>query len=114
MLDQNFLLILTSSGIGDSTIDLGEKLMRGFFKTLAESQAVPEKIIFMNTSIFLTTESSPVLEELRVLESIGVKIISCQTCLNYFGRLDKLLIGTAGDMRGTVASIQDYSKVVTI
>jgi hypothetical protein len=36
---------------------------------------------------------------------IGVKIISCQTCLNYFNRLDKLLIGTAGDMKGTQDSI---------
>ena len=114
MVNQEYLLIVTSSSFGEGTVDLAEKLMKGFFKTLVESNSPPARIIFMNAGVFLTTENSSVLEELRTLATQGVEIFSCTTCLNYFDRMDKLLIGSASNMKETVSSLAAYSKVVTI
>ena len=114
MVDKQFLLVIQSSGIGDGTIDLSEKLMNSFFKTLSESDSFPSKIIFLNTGVFLTSANSPVLEELRKLEELGVEMISCTTCLKYFNRMEELSIGKAGNMKETVSSIANYAKVVAL
>ena len=101
-IEKDLLYVMTSSGIGEGEPDLGTKLAESFFKVLAESESVPAKIIFMNSGIFLTTQGSPVGEHLKELESRGTEIVSCTTCLNYFGRLNRLLVGKPGDMKDTV------------
>ena len=112
-IDRELLYFMTSSGIGEGEPDLGMKLVEGFFKVLAQADCAPAKIIFMNSGIFLTTEGSPVEDPLRELESRGTEIVSCTTCLKYFQRVHKLLVGKPGDMRDTVNSLATYRKVVT-
>jgi len=111
--DGDLLYIITSSGIGEGEADLGARLAEGFFKVLAQSDLVPAKIIFMNAGIFLTTQGSPVENYLRELEKRGTQIVSCTTCLHYFERFDRLLVGKPGDMKETVSSLSIYNKVVT-
>jgi selenium metabolism protein YedF len=113
-IDSDFLLILGSSQLGDGEPDLGEKLMASFLGQLLEVGTVPGKIICMNTGIFLTTRGSPVLETMRKLADAGAAISSCTTCLNYYGRLDSLEVGTAGTMRDTVAAMLEARKVVKV
>jgi len=112
-IEKDLLYIMTSSGIGEGETDLGMKLAESFFGVLAQADSAPAKIIFMNSGIFLTTHGSPVGNHLKELESRGTEIVSCTTCLNYFDRLDKLLVGRSGDMKDTVDSLATYSKVVT-
>ncbi len=112
-IDKELLYIMTSSGIGEGEPDLGTKLAEGFFKVLAQADSVPARIIFMNSGIFLTTHGSPIGNYLRQLEERGTDILSCTTCLKYFGRLDKLVAGKPGDMGKTVLSLAKYRKVVT-
>jgi selenium metabolism protein YedF len=112
-IDRELLYVMTSSGIGEGEPDLGTKLVEGFFKVLAQAGSPPAKIIFLNSGIFLTTEGSPVEDHLKELERRGTEIVSCTTCLNYFQRLQKLLVGKSGDMRDTVSSLTTYRKVLT-
>ena len=43
-----------------------------------------------------------------------VDAISCITCLTYFDRMERVVVGERGDMRGTVADLTAYGKVVTL
>jgi selenium metabolism protein YedF len=113
-IDRDLLYIVTSSGIGEGEADLGARLAEGFFKVLAESDSAPAKIIFMNAGIFMTTQGSSVGDHLKVLQSCGTEIISCTTCLNYFDRFEKLIVGRPGDMKETVHSISTYRNVVSL
>ena len=113
-IEKDLLYIMTSSGIGEGEPDLGTKLAEGFFNVLAKADSVPAKIIFMNSGIFLSTLGSPVEDHLKELESRGTEIVSCTTCLKYFDRLDKLLVGKSGDMRDTVNSLVKFKKVVAL
>ncbi|MDY6863071.1 MAG: sulfurtransferase-like selenium metabolism protein YedF, partial [Thermodesulfobacteriota bacterium] len=61
----------------------GEMLMGGFLNTLIDSDPKPEKVIFINYGVMLTTEGSEVIETLALLEERGVKILSCDTCLDF-------------------------------
>ena len=55
-------------------------------------------MIFYNGGVWLTTEGSPVIEDIKKLESAGVEILSCGTCLNFYGLSEKLLAGGVTNM----------------
>ncbi|MFH1998342.1 MAG: hypothetical protein ABIK28_01615 [Planctomycetota bacterium] len=112
-IDNDFLLVITSSEIGEGEADLGAKLTDLIFKVFSESKTQPARIIFLNSGIFLTTEGSPVAEKLKTLEDKGTEIVSCITCLNYFDRMEKIIVGRPGDMKDTVDALIHYRKVVT-
>jgi selenium metabolism protein YedF len=108
------LLIVKSNLFGEGEPDLGEKLIISFFKQLLGSGNIPDKIIFMNSGIFLTTENSPIIEILKEFEIKGSKISSCGTCLNYYHRENKLATGTVGNMKDTVDAMQKYDKLMYV
>jgi len=65
----------------------------------------------MNSGVFLTTEGSPVLEILKRYEEQGTEILSCGTCLDYYGRTDRLCMGRPTNMRETVNALLNSKKV---
>jgi selenium metabolism protein YedF len=113
-IDKDFLLIITSSEIGTGEADLGAKLTDLLFKVFSESSKVPARIIFLNSGIFLTTEGSSIVDRLKALEEKGTEIVSCITCLTYFDRMERVMVGRPGDMKDTVDALLKYSKVVSI
>ena len=110
--DSSMLLLIQSSVLGDGEPDLGEKLLRAFLTQLLESGSVPARIIFMNSGIFLTTEASPVEDLMRQFESQGSEILSCGTCLDYYKRTDRLVVGKPTNMRDTVNALLTFKKVL--
>ena len=113
-LQSNFLLVLKSSALGDGSADLGETIMGKFLNTLFESGNLPARIICMNSGIFLTTQGSPSAEILKKFELDGTEILSCATCLEYYGRMDKLIVGKATNMKDTVASMMSFEKIINL
>ena len=111
-LNKDFLLVIESSGLGDGEPDLGERLMKAFLKVLLESEEWPARIICMNSGVFLTTEGSPVLDVLKQCEEQGTEILSCGTCLDYYGRSDRLRVGRPTNMRETVDALLHFKKVL--
>jgi len=109
---EDLLLVLKTSGIGDVEPDLGEKLMNSFLNALLETGSLPAKIICMGTGIFLTTEGSAVGEILDTFIRSGTEILSCGTCLEYYGKSDELIIGKSTNMNETVSAMLSYEKVL--
>ena len=86
--------------------------MRSFLKVLGGNETSPERAIFMDAGVRLTTEVSEVLDEIRGLEDAGVEILSCGTCLDDFGLKEKLKIGKPTNMNETVAALMTADHVV--
>ncbi|MEW5994599.1 MAG: sulfurtransferase-like selenium metabolism protein YedF [Candidatus Zixiibacteriota bacterium] len=112
--DKNALLIVKSSGIGEGEVDLAGKLAASFFDVLSAADTVPARIVFMNSGVFLTTVGSPVLEAIRKLEQRGVEILSCKSCLDYYGRTEKVLAGRPTNMNETVKAMFGFDRVVSL
>ena len=113
MVQNDLLVVLKSSALGDSEPDLGEKLIEAFLAQFLELGAVPAKIICMGTGVFLTTaKGSPVLDVVRRLEKAGAEVLSCGTCLEYYGRQDHLQVGSVGNMADTVRAMLEFDRVV--
>jgi selenium metabolism protein YedF len=111
-INKDLLLVLESSGLGDGEPDLGEKLMRAFLTVLFESGEIPSRIICLNSGIFLTTVGSPVGDILKRYEELGSRILSCGTCLDYYGRKDKILVGESTNMKDTVSALLTFKKIL--
>ena len=110
--NKDLLLVLDSSCLGDGEPDLGEKLIKAFLSVLLESEEIPARIIFLNSGIFLTTEGSQVLDILKRYEEIGSQILSCGTCLEYYGRKEQLRVGEPTNMKETVNAFLSFKKVI--
>lgn len=111
--NNDLLLMLTSSGLGEGEPDLGEKLLGAFLNILFDSGDIPARIVCMNSGIFLTTEGSYVEEILNKFSAAGSEILSCGTCLDYYGRKEKLIIGKPTNMKDTVNAMLTFGRVIS-
>lgn len=94
--------------------ELGGLLVRSLLGALAKAAKPPARLIFMNEGARLVCEGSPVLEELLVLEALGVEILACGTCLDFLGLKEKRKIGAVTNMFDTAETLTSGHRVVTI
>jgi selenium metabolism protein YedF len=108
----HIVLFLTSDRMGDGPDELGRILMRSFLKTCKELPSPPWRAIFVNSGIALTTEGSPVLDDLHALEERGTEVLSCGTCLDYFQAKEKVRAGRVSTMAEIVQSLTAADQVL--
>lgn len=97
-------------GSGDDT--LGKTLMKGFLYALSQQQTLPRAILFYNGGASLTTEGSASLDDLRAMEAQGVEILTCGTCLDFYGLKDKLAVGSVTNMYQIVETLSAAGAVI--
>ena len=107
------VFLITRDTLGHGSEELGAVLMKSFFFTMTELEPLPRAVLFLNGGVRLTLQGSPVLEHIRNLEGRGVEIISCGTCLDYFGLKDELAAGTIGNMY-TIMELLTADKAITL
>ena len=111
---QNTVILITNNGIGKADEKLQQLLAGKYFELLAQNGSLPAAICFYTEGVKLVCEDSPVIAQLRGLESQGVRLIVCSTCLNYFGLTEKLHVGIVGGM-GDIIEVQTKAeKVITL
>jgi selenium metabolism protein YedF len=103
--------LIQSEGLGHGDDRLGSLLMGNFLRVLAESKEKPGKILFWNKGVLLVCEGSGVLVPLKSLESQGVELLACTTCLQYLGVEDKLRVGQPTTMVKAIESLQGEDVV---
>ena len=91
-------LLLTSRTLGRGDDELGALLMRVFLYTLTESGNLPRRLILMNGGVLLAVEGSEHLVNLQRLAGLGVEILACGTCLEFFKLKDSLAVGRITNM----------------
>lgn len=107
-------ILVTNDGMGKSEPALQHKLIQTYLRLLDETGHLPSAICFYTDGVKLVVEGSPVLEQLRALEAKGVLLLICQTCLNYFGLIEKVRVGIVGGMPDIIAAQWRAQKVITI
>ena len=100
--------------IGDGDRELGTNLMRMFFYTLSQGEDKPGAVLFMNAGVKLPTLDEQIVEHLKALSAVGVEILVCGTCLNFYGLTDQLQVGTVSNMYDIVTRMQKAGKVVSL
>lgn len=108
------VLMITSDRLGDGPEDLGRLLMKNFIHTLLETGEIPERMLFLNTGVFLTCEGSDVIEALGKLHGMGVEIFSCGLCLDFFRIKEKLRAGGTTNMLAIAEYLLSADSVIKL
>ena len=95
--EDDFVIVVGTDKLGQGNDDLGTILMKGYLYTLSESDIIPKELIFLNGGVKLT-----------------VKILSCGTCLDFYGIKDDLAIGEISNMYTIVESMNTSNKVIKL
>ncbi len=105
-------VLISSDLFGTGEEELGRILMRAFVKTIKDLDPLPEKIIFVNSGVRLSTEGSDLIDDLVFLANTGVDVVSCGTCLDYYKLVDALKVGRVTNMYEIASSLAAADRVV--
>jgi selenium metabolism protein YedF len=108
------VIVINSDKMGQGDEKLGERLMGNFLKTLLNAEKKPQMLVLYNSGVKLAAKDSPVLETLQSLENLGVEIISCGTCVNFYGLVDLIQAGRVSNMQEIVAVLTEAENIITL
>lgn len=109
---KKIVVAISSSKMGEGDEALGKTLMKGFIYALGQQEILPETILFYNGGAALSCEDSPALEDLKSLEAQGVEILTCGTCLDFYGLKEKLKVGDVTNMYVIVEKMMQAHQIV--
>jgi len=107
------IVVVSSDKMGSGNDELGAVLMKSFFFAETQLDTLPDKILFYNGGAKLTVEGSDCLEDIRILEKEGVEILTCGTCLDFYGLKEKLAVGAVTNMYTIAEILQNAVSVVS-
>ncbi len=110
----NTILVLSREGIGAADKPLQQDLLGKYLRLLLEKGSLPTALCFYTEGVRLVIEDSPFLERLAQLEERGVQLIVCATCLNYYGLLDQVRVGSICSMDDILTMQLQADKVITL
>jgi len=108
----NTVVVVSSDRMGIGNDELGKVLIKGFLFAVTQLDTLPKTMLFYNGGATLTTEGSESLEDLKSLEALGVEILTCVTCLDYYGLKDKLAVGSVTNMYSIVETMAKAGKII--
>lgn len=109
----NTVVVVSSDRMGSGNDELGKVLIKGFIFAVTQLDTLPKAILFYNGGATLTAEGSDSLEDLKSLEAQGVEIMTCGTCLDYYGLKEKLAVGTVTNMYSIVETMASAGKILS-
>jgi hypothetical protein len=108
------VILVNGPGMGRGPEDLQWTLFEKYLDVLCQQGDLPYAICFYNGGVELVGEESPVLEQLHALETRGVRLIACSTCIDYFGMRNTVKVGIVGSMADILEAQLRAEKVITL
>lgn len=110
--NDDFIVVVASDRMGSGNDALGKVLIKGFIFAVTQLDKLPTAMLFYNGGATLTAEGSDSLEDLKNLEAQGVEIMTCGTCLDYYGLKEKLAVGSVTNMYSIVEKMAGAGKIL--
>jgi selenium metabolism protein YedF len=108
------IIQITNDGMGKGDPALQHKLIVKYLELIQLNDSLPNAITFYTDGVKMVVEGSPALEQLRALESKGVRLIICGTCLDHYGLSEKVQVGIMGGMTDIIEAQVKADKVITL
>lgn len=109
---KNTVVVISSAAMGEGSAELGTALLKGFIFALGQQEELPSTILFYNGGASVTCEGSVSLEDLRSMEAQGVEILTCGTCLNFYGLTEQLAVGQVTNMYTIVEKMNGADLII--
>ena len=112
---KSIVVVFKSDGMGMTAAQsLRETLARKFLGLIVDAAPLPAAICFYTDGVKLVCEGSPMLAELRTLEGLGVHLVICKTCLDFFGLADQVRCGVVGGMTDIITAMWAADTVIEL
>ena len=95
---KNTVVVVGADHMGEGEGELGKNLLKAFLYALSQQETLPRTLLFYNGGASLTCQGSLSLEDLKSMAERGVEILTCGTCLNFYGLTEKLAVGGVTNM----------------
>ena len=109
---KGMLVVLSANVMGTGDSKLGTSLMKAFVFALTKQDQLPDTILCYNSGAYLTCEGADTLEDLKLLESEGVTVLTCGTCLDFYGLKEKLAVGGVTNMYDIVERMENAAQII--
>ena len=106
------VVVLSADTMGSGDEKLGKKLMKAFICALANQDEAPDKVICYNTGAFLTTRDADTVKDLKTLEAAGTTVMTCGTCLDFYGLKAELQVGIVSNMYDIVEAQMSAAQII--
>lgn len=113
-MDDNTVLVFTRYGMGDAPEALRLNLAIKFLTLIHDSGVLPSKILLYTEGVKLVCQGSPVSTLLKEMETAGVELVLCKTCLDYFKLGEKVEAGIVGGMPDIIEAMRTAPKVISL
>lgn len=105
-------VLITTEHLGSGDDELGEKLMGNFLATLSDLGESLWRIILLNGGVKLAVKPGKSLDSLKALETAGVSVLVCGTCLSFYGLMEAKQVGETTNMLDVITSLGLADKVI--
>jgi selenium metabolism protein YedF len=106
------VIAIKNDKMGFGSDELGQILIHAFINTIQETSPLPGTIVFYNNGVHLAVEGSPVIDALEELESRGVEILVCGTCLDYYGKKELVRVGRVSNLYDILQALTTAGHVI--
>ena len=111
---KNTVILINRKGMGEADPQLQMLLLETYLRTINEASEKPREICFYAEGVYLVVAGSSVIHLLQRLESQGVRLTACSTCLNFYGVMDQVAVGDKGTMVAIVDAQTRADQVITL
>jgi len=111
------VILVTKTGLGTTSAEdaaFGTEMLEKFLHTLESLPDKPTAICFYTEGVKSVAKGSPLELGLKLLDSEGVRLLACQSCVERYGLQDKIAVGELVGMNDIVAILSAASEVITI
>ena len=106
------VVVLSADTMGGRAERLGKKLMKAFIFALTSQDEAPDKVICYNTGAYLTTRDADTVKDLKTLEAAGTTVMTCGTCLDFYGLKEELQVGIVSNMYDIVEAQMNAALIL--
>lgn len=111
-LHRSTVVAIGSDCMGNGDEELGKLLMKGFIYALSQREELPRTILFYNSGARIPMKGAVSCEDLRSMEERGTEILTCGTCLDFYGLTENLGVGSITNMYTIAETLYNADKVI--
>ncbi|HKK41458.1 MAG TPA: sulfurtransferase-like selenium metabolism protein YedF [Bacteroidales bacterium] len=108
----DFVIAVTSDKMGEGDEELGKLLMVNFIKAVKDLDKLPAKMVFYNRGVTLAVKGSETAKDLDDIEKMGVELLFCATCVNYYKLEKEIETGIQSNMFVIAEALASAGNIV--
>lgn len=108
------VIVINSDTLGRGDVEVGKTLLGTFLRKVLASLDKPDAIIFYNSGVKLVTRDSYFRDILEGIETSGVELLACGTCVYSVCGKRSLAVGRITNMEEIADILLNAKKVITL